>query len=97
MNNDEKWQRLLARSTPTFAGEPTPPYGFVTSALAQLRIENRQQEEAERIGWRALLMSLGALAMAAVVTVTVNFSEGSGSDLEPGVKTMVQVENIPVS
>jgi hypothetical protein len=97
MNTDEKWHRLLARSTPTFDAQPTPPYGFVTSALAQLRVVNRPQEEAERIGWRALLLSLAALAMAAVVTVTVNFSEGSGSDLDPGVKTMVQVENFPVS
>jgi hypothetical protein len=97
MNTDEKWQRLLVHSNPTFTETATPPYGFVTGAMAQLRAESRSQEEAERIGWRALLASLGALAVAAAVTVTVNLSQPSMSDFEPGVRSMVQVENIPVS
>ena len=45
MHEDEKWQSLLLRSTPTFAGEAAPPYGFITGTLAQLRSEKRQQEE----------------------------------------------------
>jgi hypothetical protein len=96
MNPDEKWQKLLARSTPTFAGEATPPYGFVTAALARLRTEQGRQEEAERIGWRALLASLAALLVATAVTLTVSFNHPS-TDFEPGVRSMVQMENIPLS
>jgi hypothetical protein len=97
MNTDEKWQRLLAQSSPTFAGETTPPYGFITGTLARLRSETRQQEEAERIGWRALLASLGALCVAAAVTFTVSMHDQSANDLEPGVRSIVQVENVPIS
>jgi hypothetical protein len=93
---DEKWQSLLLRSNPTFAGEAVPPYGFVTSALAQLRAENRQQEELERIGWRALLASLAALAILATVTVSLN-SRDQGGDFDPGVRSFVQMENIQFS
>ena len=96
MNPDEKWQKLLARSIPTFAGEAAPPYGFVTATLARLGTEQGQQEEAERIGWRALLASFAALIIATAVTLTVNFSSRS-SDFEPGVRSFVQMENIPLS
>jgi hypothetical protein len=95
-SENEKWQSLLLRSTPTFAGEATPPYGFLTGTLARLRAENRQQEELERIGWRALLASLAALVVAATVTLSVNFSN-RGGDFEPGVRSLVQMENIQVS
>ena len=45
-NEPEKiWMNLLAQSVPTFAAETAPPYGFVTSALAALRAEGRQQRE----------------------------------------------------
>jgi hypothetical protein len=93
---DEKWQGLLLRSAPTFAGEAAPPYGFVTGTLARLRAENGQQEEFERIGWRALLASLAALAVAATVTLSVNFRD-RGGDFEPGVRSIVQMENIQLS
>jgi len=98
MNNkvDEKWQRLLRRSLPTFTGEETPPYGFVTSTLGLLRAERRQQEELERIGWRALLASFAALVIAAGVTFSMNSGDKSG-DFEPGVNGLVQMENIQVS
>jgi len=95
-SENEKWQSLLLRSTPTFAGEATPPYGFLTGTLARLRAENRQQEELERIGWRALLASLAALVVAATVTLSVDFSN-RGGDFEPGVRSLVQMENIQVS
>jgi len=93
---DEKWQGLLLRSAATFTGEAEPPYGFVTGTLARLRAEKRQQEELERIGWRALLASLAALAIAATVTLSVNFRD-RGGDFEPGVRSLVQMENIQVS
>jgi hypothetical protein len=95
-HEDEKWQSLLSRSTPTFAGEAAPPYGFITGTLAQLRAEKRQQEEFERIGWRALLASLAVLVIAATVTLSVN-SKDRGNDFEPGVRSLVQMENIQVS
>jgi len=72
------------------------PYGFITGTLAQLRAESRQQNEFERIGWRALLTSLAALVIAAMVTLSVDFSDQSG-DFEPGTKSVVQLENIQVS
>jgi hypothetical protein len=96
MNTDEKWQKMLAESASTFAGESMPPYGFATSTLANLKTERRQIKEIERIGWRALLASMAALAIAATVTVSVNSRDGS-SDFEPGVRSLVQMENISVS
>ena len=96
ISEDEKWQSLLLRSTPTFTGEATPPYGFITGTLARLRAENRQKEELERIGWRALVASLAALGVAATVTLSVNFTD-RGGDFEPGVRSLVQMENIQVS
>jgi ethanolamine utilization cobalamin adenosyltransferase len=93
---DEKWLGLLQRSTPTFAGEAEPPYGFVTNTLTRLRSENRQLEEIERIGWRALLASLAALVLAATVTLGMSHSD-QGSDFEPGVRGFVQMENLQVS
>jgi hypothetical protein len=96
MNTDEKWQSLLLRSTPTFIGEAEPPYGFVTGTLARLRAEKRQQEDIERIGWRALLASLAVLVVAATVTLSMNLSS-RGGDFEPGVKSLVQMENIQFS
>jgi len=93
---DGKWRGLLLRSAPTFTGEADLPYGFITGTLARLRAEKRQQEELDRIGWRALLASLAALAIAVTVTLSVNFKD-RGGDLEPGVRSLVQMENIQVS
>jgi hypothetical protein len=95
MNTDDKWQKLLACSMPTFAGEAMPPYGFMTATLGRLR-EQGTQEQAERIGWRALLASLAALVVAGAITFTVNTNNHS-SEFEPGVRSMVQMENIPLS
>jgi hypothetical protein len=94
---DEKWQRLLLQSEPTFIGETEPPYGFITATLGRLRAEERQQAELERIGWRALLASLLALGIAATVTVSVISSDRGSDNFEPGVKSLVQMENIQVS
>jgi hypothetical protein len=92
---DEKWMNLLSHSAPTFAGEDAPPYGFVTSTLGRLRVEKRQQEEIERTGWRALLASL--VALAAVVTLTVGLQLQDGNDFDPGVKSIIETENVSVS
>lgn len=92
---DEKWQSLLSRSTPTFTGDAVPPYGLMTRTLAQLKAERRQQEEFERIGWRALLASFTALI--AVVSLTVGLQLRDRGDLEPGVSSIIEVENMPIS
>lgn len=93
---DEKWQSLLSRSMPTFTGEATPPYGFMTSTMARLNAETLMLAECERIGWRALLASFAALVVAAAVTLTVNFND-KGGDFEPGIQGSIQMENIQVS
>jgi hypothetical protein len=90
------WKNLLTQSASTFEPELTPPYGFVTSTLASLRAEQRQERECERIGLRALWASLAALGVAAAVTVTVNLHQDN-SDFDPGVRSLVQVENLPYS
>ncbi|HEX4141484.1 MAG TPA: hypothetical protein VHY09_14135 [Candidatus Methylacidiphilales bacterium] len=90
------WKNLLAQSATTFEPELAPPYGFVTSILAGLRAEQRQERECERIGLRALWVSLAALGVAATVTVTVSLHQDN-SDLDPGVRSLVQVENLPYS
>ena len=95
MNEDKTWKALLAGSSSTFTGETTPPYGFVTSLTARLRAEKGEQEELERIGWRALLASVGVLAIAAAITLGLNMTDTN--DFDPGVRGLVQVENIQVS
>jgi hypothetical protein len=93
---DEKWQTLLARSASTFSEERTLPFGFATATLARLRSEGRQQEEMERIGWRALLASMAALVLAASVTLTLSYHDSS-NEFDPGVPSLVQMANIQVS
>ena len=95
MNEDSKWHSLLAQSAPTFAGETTPPYGFMTRTLARLSAEKREQNQFEKISLRALFASLAVLAVTVGVTVGVQLSDGA--DLEPGVRSILQVENISVS
>jgi nucleoside permease NupC len=92
--DDEKWQGLLSRSMPTFAADTVPPYGFMTATLAGLRMA-RQQQELERMGWRALLASVAALAITACITLSLNRT--NANDLEPGVGNILQVENVPLS
>lgn len=94
-NEDLHWQRLLALSAPTFAAETTPPYGFTTRFLAQLRAETRQRELFERIGVRAIFASIGMLVLTLGFSVGVKYL--GRTDLEPGLRGIVQVENVPVS
>jgi hypothetical protein len=93
---NKTWANLLAQSSPTFAAELTPPFGFVTSTLAALHAERRQQREFERVGLRALWASLAALGLATVLALTVNLGDTS-NDFDPGVRSLVQVDNLPYS
>lgn len=93
--NDEKWQALLALSAPTFAGEAAPPYGFVARTLARLKAEKKESELFERIGWRALLASLAVLTVT--VGVTLSLPTPDRGDLEPGVRSLIQLQDIPIS
>jgi len=95
MKEDEKWQALLSLSAPTFAGETTPPYGFMTRTLARLKTEKRQQELVERIGLRAFLASLAVLGVSVCLTFCLHL--GNRGDLEPGINGLIQVENVQVS
>ncbi len=90
------WKNLLVQSASTFEPELAPPYGFITNTLAALRAEQRQERECERIGLRALWASLAALGVAAAVTLTVSLHQDN-SDFDPGVRSLVQAENLPYS
>ena len=90
------WKNLLASSASTFEPELTPPFGFVTNTLSALRAEQRQERECERIGLRALWASLAALGVAAAVTLAVGLHQDN-SDLDPGVRSLVQVDSLPYS
>lgn len=92
---DMKWQSLLSSSAPAFAGETIPPYGFLTSTLARLKEEKTQQEQLEKISLRALFASMAALALATVITLGLHFQ--NHSDLEPGMRSLIQVENVQIS
>lgn len=95
MKEDEKWQTLLLLSAPTFAGETTPPYGFMTRALAQLKTQKRQRDLMEKIGLRAFLTSLVILCASVCLTLCLHLA--SHSELEPGMRSFLQVEDVQVS
>jgi hypothetical protein len=93
---DQAWKNLLAQSAPTFAAKSDVPYGFATATLAALRAERNGQREVERIGWRAIIASMGALSLAAALMVALDLRE-QGRDSDPNDRTVVQVENLPIS
>lgn len=92
---DQIWKNLLSASAATFAGEATPPYGFVTNTLSQVRSARQQQAELEKIGWRALLASL--VTLVAVATFTVGMHLQDRNDLDPGVSNIIEIQNVSVS
>ena len=93
--NLSRWHNLLALSAPTFAGDDTPPYGFATRIVARLHAEVYQQELVERIGLRAFFAALGLLLLTAGLTFTLD--ESNRGDLEPGLKSIAQVEDVQFS
>jgi len=95
MKEDEKWQSLLLSSAPTFVGDTTLPYGFLTSTLARLKEEKKEREQLEKIGLRALIASMVVLVVTVGVTLSLKFQ--NQSDLEPGIRSLIQVENVSLS
>jgi hypothetical protein len=94
-SEDQIWKNLLAASAPTFTGEPTPPFGFVANTLAQLRAVKRQQLELEKIGWRAIWVSLATLVTVATITVGMHLQDRS--DVDPGLGNLIEIQNVSVS
>jgi hypothetical protein len=92
---DAAWQSLLARANPTFTGNASPPYGFVTRAMARLKSERGEREILERIGLRAFFSSLAVLV--AVVGFTVGLQIQDRFDLEPGLNSVFQVDDVPLA
>jgi hypothetical protein len=94
-HEDLIWQNLLSASAPTFHAETIPPYGFMTQAMARLMAEKGQRDLMERIGIRAIFASLAVVVLTLGVTLIAQ-AEDRGQ-LEPGMKNVLQVENVPVS
>jgi hypothetical protein len=92
---DQKWQALLARSTPTFAGDAAPPFGFMTSTLARLKAEKKDRDLLERIGLRALFTSMAVLV--AVVGFSIGIQLQDRLDFDPGIRSLIQADDIPIS
>jgi hypothetical protein len=96
-NQDYKWHSLLAQSAPTFTGESEPPYGFMTAMLTQLRLERQQDRQLGLLCWRAIFASLAALVVAAGITLSLHRSSTRGDDLDPGMRGLIQMENVQAS
>ena len=90
---DIVWKSLLAQSAATFDGGMTPPLGLAARVLAGVR-ETRVREAAwERIGLRAIFASL----VAVVVMTVVTFAQVGRDDADAPVRSLAQLENVPVS
>jgi hypothetical protein len=90
---DNVWKSLLTQSAPTFAGNMAPPLGLAARVLAGAR-ETRVQEAAwERIGLRAILASLAAVAVLAAVT----FAGVHRDDVDVPVRGLAALEDTQVS
>jgi hypothetical protein len=92
---DKKWRALLAISTPTFSGDAAPPFGFVTNTLARLKAEKKERDLLEFIGLRALFTSLAVLV--AVVGFSVGLQLQDRLDFDPGMKSLIQADDVPIS
>jgi hypothetical protein len=95
--DDNLWKNLVAMSAPAYSvGGEAVPYGFTTRLLAQLRMEERQQKLAERIGLRAIFAAFAILLVTGIFTLGLNHSRNN-SDLEPGLRGFLQAANMPLS
>jgi len=92
---DQRWQALLTRSTPTFVGDTTLPFGFLTQTLARIKSESREREIFERIGLRSLFVAISVLI--AIVGVSISVQLQSRSDFDPAVKSLLQADDVPIS
>jgi hypothetical protein len=90
---DNVWKSLLAQSAPTFTGDTAPPLGLAARVLAGVRETRRQEAAWERIGLRAIFASLLAVAVMTAVT----FANVGRDDADVPVRSLAQLENVPVS
>jgi len=93
--DDKTWQALLAHSAPTFTGETTPPFGFVTSTLTKLRAEKGEKELLEKIGLRALFASLCVLI--AVTGFSAGLQMRDRFDIDPGLRSIISVDRVTIA
>ena len=90
-----RWENLLIMSAAAFEPPAEPPFGLATAVLARLREEELSLALAERIGLRAIFASMGALVLVFIFAITAH--HGQQNDFEPGLRSLVQVENVPLS
>jgi hypothetical protein len=90
-----RWENLLAMSAATFEPPAEPAFGLATAVLARLREDELSQALAERIGLRAIFASVGALVLVFLFSVTAQHFQQN--DFEPGLRSIVQVQNVPLS
>jgi hypothetical protein len=90
---DNVWKSLLAQSATTFDGDVTPPLGLATRVLAGVRETRVREASWERIGLGAILASLAAVMVMAVVT----FASVGHDDIDTPVRSLAQLENVQVS
>ncbi len=91
---DRVWESLLAQSAPAFAAETTPPFGLATRVLAGVRDERQQVATWDRVGRRAIWASLTAVLIMGAVTMARHERH---DDVDPTVRNLALVENVPVS
>jgi hypothetical protein len=94
-SEDAKWQALLARSNPTFAGETALPFGFLTSTLARIKAQKREREVFERIGLRSLFAAVVILLVVGGISVEMQLH--SHTDFDPAVRSLLQADDVPIS
>ncbi len=69
----------------------------MTGMLAQLRQEQQQEQQLGRLCWRAILASLAALVVSVGVTISVHRHFSHAGDFDPGMRGLIQMENVQAS
>jgi hypothetical protein len=90
---DNVWKSLLAQSAPTFAGDLAPPLGLPARILAHAREASMQEALWERIGLRAILSAVAAVAVLAVITLATRHHD----DVDVPVRGLAALEDIRLS
>jgi hypothetical protein len=91
-NPNSHWQNLVKLGAPAFKGDEAPPYGFTTHLLANLRSEEAQSKLIEKIGLRALFTSLATFAIICTLLICISYAQQP--DLEPGIRSLLNIPNL---